>query len=53
MNFSETGSPTLAYSQIRSLSGNELTNSRAFYQHSLPLIAQPLLTKYRTIKPGN
>jgi hypothetical protein len=52
MQFFDASSHQLAYSQIRSTSGNELSKSRANY-HSLPHITQPILAKYRISRPAN
>ena len=39
------------YSQMRSLSGNELTGSQVGNGHSLPNITQPILSRYRNPRP--
>ena len=51
MHFLEQNS--LAYSQIRSTNGHELSKSSASNYHSLPHVTQPILAKYRLPHPPN
>lgn len=44
---------SLAYSQIRSTNGHELSKSSAGSYHSLPHVTQPILAKYRLPRPAN
>lgn len=43
----------LAYSQIRSTHGHELSKSSAGSYHSLPHVTQPILAKYRLPRPSS
>lgn len=52
MHFSEQQN-SLAYSQIRSTNGHELSKSSAGSYHSLPHVTQPILAKYRLPRPPN
>lgn len=53
MHFFDPHSHNLAYSQIRSTTGNDLSKSNAGSYHSLPHITQPILAKYRIPRPAN
>lgn len=54
MQFFDSSSHQLGYSQIRSTSGNnELSRTKNGNYHSLPHITQPILAKYRIARPSN
>lgn len=55
MQFFDPFNQNLAYSQIRSTTGNDLSKSNvgSGNYHSLPHITQPILAKYRIPRPAN
>ena len=43
----------MAYSEARSVSARDFSMAKISNYHSLPHVTQPILTKYRMLKPGN